>query len=143
MTNGFETKMLSLLFNNSAAGNVGDAAGLPASVGAGSFYVSLHTAALADTDAVQTASECDYTGPYARVAVPRSAGGWTVAGSTVDNTALITFPAATSSENVTDFGIGFAASGAGELQFYGTSALAVSNGITPQFAIGALNITLD
>jgi hypothetical protein len=61
-----------------------------------------------------------------------------------DNDAAITFPlCGATGSTVTNFGIGSDASGAGNLFFKGASALAVSNGITPQFAAGALDITLD
>ena len=63
-------------FNNDDHTNVGDAAGLQNSAAAGNVYVSLHTADPAGGD--QTTSECTYTG-YARVAVARSAAGWTIA----------------------------------------------------------------
>lgn len=144
-TNTFEDDLLDLLFTNIAAPNIGDAGGLQPSAGAGSFYISLHTSPLLDTHTLQTQFESAYTS-YARVAAARSVAAWTVASGTVDNDAAITFPAATGgSETETYFGIGFASSGAGVLQFFGalTSSLAVSSGITPEFAIGALDVSVD
>lgn len=145
-TNAFETALLQHLFNNSALANVGDASGLQPAATAGSFQVSLHTASLNDTTATsQSASEAAYTG-YGRVAVARSAGGWTVSSDTASNTAAITYGACTAgSETEQSFGIGSASTGAGNLFIYGalTASLAVSNGITPQFAAGALDVTLD
>ncbi len=49
------------------------------------------------------------------------------------------------SDTVTYFGIGSDSSGAGNLFFYGAldSSLAVSDGIAPEFAIGALDVNLD
>ncbi len=46
---------------------------------------------------------------------------------------------------ITDVGIGFALTGAGVLQIWGqvTSDLVVNNGINPQFAAGALDISID
>ena len=63
-----------------------------------------------------------------------------------DNDAAVTFPSATGgSETETHFGIGSDTSGAGNLFIWGalTASLAVSNGITPSFAAGALDVTLD
>lgn len=122
----------------SAISNVLANAGSPIT----NLYVSLHTA---DPTAAgsQTSSEAAYTS-YARVAVARTTGGWSVSNETISNAATITFPACTGgSETETYFGIGTAASGAGVLLYAGplTSSLAVSNGITPSFATGQLTIT--
>lgn len=143
-TNVLENGLLSLLFENANYANVGDATGLRGSSTAGVFYVSLHTANPNETG-TQTTSEAAYTS-YARVSVARSTSGWTVASGSVTNDAAITFPAATGgSETETHFGIGSDTSGTGNLFIWGalTSSLAVSNGITPSFAISALTITLD
>ena len=143
-TNAFETATLSLYFNNVDHANIGDAAGLQNSAAAGSFYISLHTADPGEAGA-QTTTEANYTG-YARVAVARSAGGWTVSGSNASNTAAVTFGACTVGSNtITHFGIGSDLSGAGNLFFKGalTGSLAVSAGITPSFAVGELDVNLD
>lgn len=143
-TNAFETALLTLLFNNTNAANVGDATGLRGSTTAGVFYISLHTADPGETG-TQTTSEATYTS-YARVSVARTSGGWTIAGNAVTNAAAINFPAATGgSSTVTHFGIGTDTSGTGNLLFKGalSASLAVSNGITPSFAIGALSVTAD
>ncbi len=144
-SNAFEDQLLSLIFTNVAATNIGDAGGLLPSATAGSFFIGLHTATIVDSDSVQTTSEATYTS-YARVAVARSAAQWTVSSGNIDNDNAITFPAATGgSDTVTDFTIGQATSGAGGIQIFGalTASLAVSNGITPQFAAGALDISID
>jgi hypothetical protein len=143
-TNAFETALLQLYFNNDDHANVGDAAGLQNSASAGSFYVSLHTGDPGETGS-QTTSEANYTS-YARVAVARSSGGWTVSGNNASNTAAINFPPATGgSSTVTHFGIGSDSSGAGNLFFYGAlgASRAITNGITPSFAIGELDVNLD
>lgn len=143
-TNAFETALLTLYFNNTDHANIGDAGGLQNSAAAGSFYISLHTADPGEAGS-QTTSEATYTG-YARVAVARSGAGWTVSGSNVSNAAAITFGACTAGSNtITHFGIGSDVSGAGNLFFKGalTASLAVSAGITPQFAIGELDVNLD
>lgn len=142
-TNAFEAKILSLIFENADAANVGDATGLRGSTTAGVFYVSLHTGSPGETG-TQTTSESAYTS-YARVSVARSAAQWTVASSIADNDNAITFPACTgSTSTVTHFGIGSDASGVGNLNLFGTTnSLAVSSGITPSFAAGTLDISLD
>ena len=143
-TNAFETALLEHYFQNAAIANVGDAAGLPASVGAGSVYISLHTADPGEAGD-QTTSEATYTG-YARKAVARSGAGWAVTGNTADNAAAVTFASCTGGTNtITHFGIGSAATGVGNLRFYGalTSSLAVSSGITPSFAIGTLDVSVN
>jgi hypothetical protein len=146
MSNTAESDLLLLLFNNTTWSNVGNSGGLAGSGAAGSFYVSLHTATLSGASN-QSTSEAAYTS-YARVAVARSSGGWTKSGSSptqVANTAAVTFPACTGgSETETYFVIGRDSSSTGEVLWYGTltSSLAVSNGITPSFAIGALVATL-
>jgi hypothetical protein len=143
-TNSFETSLLSLIFENANIANIGDATGLRGSSTAGSLYISLHTADPGETGS-QTTSEATYTS-YARVAVARSTSGWTVSGNSVSNDAAVSFPAATGGSNtITHFGIGTDSSGAGTLLMSGalTASLAVSAGITPSFAIGALTATAD
>lgn len=109
------------------------------------LYVSLHTANPGATGN-QGTSEATYGGGtgYARVAVARSSAGWTLAGQTITNAAAINFGACVggSGETETYVGVGTLASGAGTLLWYGqlTASLAVSAGITPSVAIGALSI---
>lgn len=143
-SNAFETAVLTLYFNNTNHANIGDVTGVRGSTTAGSFYIGLHTGDPGEAGN-QTTSEATYTG-YARVAVARSAGGFTVSGNTVSNTAVITFPICTGGTNtVTYFSIGTDSSGVGNLLFSGalTASLAISNGITPNFAIGDLTTTAD
>lgn len=145
-SNAFETNLLKLIFNNTTLAAIGDATGLVGSGAAGSLYIGLHTADPGETGD-QTTSEAAYTS-YARVAVARTTGGFTVSGNSVSNAAAVNFPACTGgSATVTHFSIGTASSGAGNLLLSGAltspSSLAVSNGITPSFAIGALTTTAD
>lgn len=67
----------------------------------------------------QTTGETAYTN-YARVAVNRNSGGWTVSGANVSNTALVSFPTcgATGSTPLF-FGVGTDASGTGNLLGWG------------------------
>ncbi len=143
-TDFFEDDILEHLFINLDIPNVGDAGGLQNSVTAGSWFISLHDATLNDTHTAQTQDEAAY-GAYARQAVARSAAGWTVASGVCDNDSAITFPQATSgSETETDFGLGSAVSGAGNLQITGvlTTPLAVSTNVTPEFAAGTLDVSV-
>lgn len=136
--------MLLLFFNNTDFALIGDAAGLQNSAVAGSLYVSLHTGDPGEAGS-QTTNEATYTS-YARVAVARSGAGWTVSGNEASNTSAVTFPACTGGTNtITHFGVGTDSSGAGVLLYKGalTASLAVSSGITPAFAAGALDITED
>lgn len=144
MTNAAEANLLNLLFLNIDWANIGDAGGLQNSAAAGNFYVSLHTADPGESG-TQSTSETAYTS-YARVAVARAGGGWTLTAQTISNTALVQFPQCTGgTSTVTYFGIGTDASGAGNLLMSGalTSSLSVSNGIQPQFSAGALTVTVD
>lgn len=144
-SNAFETAILQHVFQNAAIANIGDAGGLQPSATAGSLYISLHTADPGEAG-TQSTSEAGYTS-YARVAVARSGGAWTVSGNEAENAAAINFPAATGgTASCTHFGIGTAASGAGVLLFSGAltgGTLVVSSGTTPSFAAGALTVTAD
>jgi hypothetical protein len=144
MSNAFETELLDLIFNNAAVANIGDAGGLQPSAAAGSLYVSLHTGDPGEAGD-QTTNETAYTN-YARVAVARTSGGWTISGNTATNAALIQFPqCGVTGATVTYAGIGTSSAGAGLLLFSGqlSSSLAVANLITPQFAAGDLDVVAD
>jgi hypothetical protein len=143
-SNACENALLQLLFNNVDFANVGDAGGIQNSAAAGSYYISLHTADPGEAGN-QTTNEATY-GSYARVAVARTVGGWTVSGSSVSNAAQVTFEESTSGTNViTHFGIGTASSGSGVLMYSGalSSSRTVEVGGTPFFAIGAATVTED
>lgn len=115
--NTFENDWLKLIFNATAIANIADnAAGSPLT----NLYVSLHTADPGE-GGDQTTSETAYTG-YARVAVARTSGGWTVTANSVSPVANIDFGECTASAGgaITHFGIGTAASGAGKLLYSGT-----------------------
>ncbi len=144
MTNAAEADLLELIFLNVDFAHIGNINGLRGSTSAGSFYISLHTADPGESGN-QTTNEASYTG-YARVAVARSGSGFTLTTSTISNTALVQFAQCTGGSNtLTHFGIGTDLSGSGNLIFKGalTSSLSVSNGIQPQFAAGALTVTVD
>lgn len=108
------------------------------------LYLAFHTADPGEAGS-QTTSEATYTS-YARVAVARTAGGWTVSGNSVSNAALVQFPQSTGGSNtLTHLSIGTASSGAGQILYSGAlnASLSVSSGIQPQFAIGAITFTED
>lgn len=139
--NTFENDLLLLIFNATAIGNIADNA---ASSPLTNLYVSLHTGDVGEAGDQET-NEADYTS-YARVAVARTSGGWTVTGNLATNAAAITFPTATGGSNtITHFAVGTDISGTGKVLYKGAvgASLAVSNGITPEFAIGELDITED
>lgn len=145
-TNVFENGLLSLIFENANYANVGDATGLRGSTTAGVFYVSLHTADPGETGN-QTTNETAYTN-YLRSggSVARSTAGWTVASGVADNDGAITYATGgASGATLTHFGIGSDSSGTGNLFLKGalSASLAVSSGVTPSFAAGALDVSLD
>lgn len=108
------------------------------------LYISLHTADPTDTAA---GAEANYTG-YARIQRDPLDANWTGASAidgNTDNAAAITFGACTVGSNtVTHFGIWDALS-AGNMLAYGqlTVSQVINVGVTPSFAIGALDITFQ
>lgn len=139
-SNVFENDLLKLLFNGTAIANIADNA---ASSPLTNLYVSLHTADPGEAGD-QSTSEATYTN-YARVAVARTTGGWTVTLNSVSPVANIDFPACTGGTNtITYFGVGTASSGGGKLLFSGvvTPNISVSNGVTPRLTTGT-TITED
>lgn len=144
MSNTSETKLLQLLFQNDAWELVGDASGLQPSATAGSFYVALHTADPGEAGD-QTTNEVSYTG-YARVAVARSTGGWSVAGAIVSNAGTVQFGECTAgTATATHFSVGTASTLAGSIIYSGSlsASRSISSGITPLFNAGALQGTVD
>lgn len=138
--NTYENDLLKLLFNATAIANIADNAVTSPLT---NLYVSLHTADPGEAGD-QTTNEIGYTS-YARVAVARTSGGFTVTGNSVSPAANIDFPAGTGgSGTATHFGIGTAASGAGKLLYKGTITpnIVCGNGITPRLTT-ASTVTED
>lgn len=109
-----ENAWLKLLLNGTAIANFADNT---ASSPATNLYISLHTTDPTDTPATeQTTGETTYTG-YARQAVARTTGGWTVTGSVAVPVASVNFPVCTAAPGGTIqyVGIGTASSGNGKL----------------------------
>jgi hypothetical protein len=141
--NTFEENILKLIFQNIDCANIGDAAGLQNSAAAGYLYIALFTADPSDS---AQGTETVYTN-YARVGVVRSAAGWTVTGNNASNAAAITFATCgVTGATLTAFAICTGdTEGADDAIYWGTltANLIVSAGITPEFAIGDLDINED
>jgi len=128
--NTFENDLLKLIFNATAIANLADNA---ASSPLTNLYVALHTADPGEAGA-QNTSECSYTS-YARVAVARTAGAWSVVNNVVSPVAEIAFPEATAgSQTATHFSIGTAVSGAGKILYKGaiSPTIAIAAGVSPR-----------
>ena len=118
-------------------------ASAPAWMAGASLYAALHTL---DPGAAgtQASNECSYPG-YARVAIPRNAGGWLQVGGVVSNVGPIIFPTCTG--GTTDavwLTIGTESTGAGQVLHRGplVPPIPIISGITPGVAAGALVITI-
>lgn len=138
--NTYENDILKLIFTAVAIANLADDAGTSPLT---NLYVSLHTADPGEAGN-QATNECAYTS-YARVAVARSASGFTVSGNSVSPAADITFPSATGgTETATHFGIGVAASGSTKLLYSGaiSPTIAITSGVQPKLTT-ATAITED
>lgn len=138
--NTLENDLLKLIFNATAIANIADNAAASPNT---NIYVGLHTADPGEAGS-QTTNEAAY-GSYARVAVARTTGGWTVTNNSVSPVANIDFPAATSgSETETYFHTGKSSSAAGVLHYSGaiSPTIAVSSGVTPRLTT-ATAITED
>lgn len=107
------------------------------------IFIALHTAPPTAGGSGQNESETAYTN-YARQSTARSTGWGAATGGQTANTAQVNFPqCGATGATLTHVSTGRASSGAGGVFHYGAlnSPLAVANGITPQFAIGALTVT--
>ena len=136
-TNTAENVVLRNLFiKTTATGSV-----IAAATGTASWYAALYSASPTDT---ATGTEMSY-GPYARVAVARTATGWTVTGNSVSPAANIDFPACTGGTTgvATHFALLTAATG-GTMYFWGTVTpnISVAVGVTPRLTTSS-TITLD
>lgn len=127
----FENDLLKLIFNATAISNIADnAAASPLT----NLYVALHTADPTDAGD-QTSNEISYTG-YARVAVARTSGGWTVSGNSVSPVADIDFAEMSggSGGTVSHVSVGTDASGTGKILYAGTVSptIVVTTGVVPR-----------
>lgn len=126
----FENDLLKLIFQATAIADIADN---DATSPLTNLYVSLHTADPGEAGS-QTTSEISYTG-YARVAVARTSGGWTVTNNVVTPTAEVTFGQMTAGTGgtVTHIMVGTASSGTGKQLCRGALSpnIAVTAGVTP------------
>src|SRR3546814_1532124 len=134
-SNAFENDLLNLIFKATAIANIADnAATSPLT----SLYLALHTSDPGETG-TQDTNECAYTN-YARQAVARSSGGFTVTGNIVTLTANVDFPAGTAgdAETVTHWSVGVAISGTTKILNSGavSPTIAVADGVTPRLTTG-------
>lgn len=137
-SNSTENALLALIFNQTNWASIANSTGVT------SLYVALHTSDPGE-GGDQTTNEAAY-GSYARVAVARTSGGWTVSSGSVTNVAEILFPTCTSgTETVTHFSVGIAASGTSQALYKGAlaSSIPVATNIAPRLAAGGLTITED
>lgn len=130
-SNTFENDLLALIFHGSAIANLADnAAASPLT----NLYVALHTSDPGEAGD-QSTSEISYTG-YSRVAVARTAGGWSISGNSVSPVAAIEFGEMTGGAGgtVTHASIGVASSGAGKILYSGalTPNVTVATGVIPR-----------
>lgn len=131
--------IINLMYRATAWANVADnAAASPLT----NVYVSLHTGSPGTGDD-QTTNETAYTN-YTRKAVARSTGWDAASGGGTANSATISFDqCGVTGATLTHVATGTASTLAGHVWHQGAlnSSLAVANGITPQFAAGALTVT--
>lgn len=104
--------------------------------------IHLHTADPGEAGTTAT-NEATYTN-YAKVTVARTAGGWTVAGNSASNATLLQFPQCGVTGNTVTH-VSISPDTTTQILYSGalSASLAVSSGIQPQFAIGALVVTED
>ena len=127
--NNLETDLLALIFNATA---IPELAENDSTTPATTLTVALHTSDPGEAGD-QTTNEIAYTG-YARIAVARTSGGWTISGNSVTPVAAITFGEMTGGAGgtVTHFSIG---TGTGdELLYSGTVTpnIVVTAGVIPE-----------
>ena len=133
--NIFSSDFLKLIFNTTA---IADLAENDASSPATTLTVALHTTPGPGEAGTQATNEIAYTG-YARIAVARTAGGWSITGgdpdpATVSPAANIDFGEMTGGAGgtVTHFSVGTGV--ANKLLYHGTVTpnIVVTTGVTPR-----------
>jgi hypothetical protein len=139
-SNTFETDLLGLIFNGTAITSLAiNATASPYT----NLYLSLHSADPGEAGD-QTTNEIVYTS-YARKAVSRDSGGFTVSGNQVTLTANQSFVACTGlTATATYFAVGTLVSGAGKILYSGaiSPTISISTGVTPILGTGTI-ITED
>ena len=138
----FENDLLKLIFNQTAIANIADNA---ASAPITNIEVALHTSDPGDAGN-QTTNEVAYTG-YARVAVARTVGGWTVTNNSVSPVSIISFPQRSDAGTTvvaTHWSAGTAHTSTGKILYSGTVTpnISISQNVTPQLTT-ASTVTED
>lgn len=135
-SNDFENDFLKLIFHGTPIANLADnavASPLP------TLYVALHTADPGE-EGNQSTNEVAYP-EYARVAVARNAGGWTITGGSVSPTAAIEFPEQVTgtASTATYASIGTAGSGTGKILYSGalSPTIACNQGVVPRIRVSS------
>jgi hypothetical protein len=137
-SDAFETDLLGLTFNATA---IADLAENDATSPLTSLFLALHTAdpGEAGTQETNEVTIGAYTN-YARQAVARNSGGFTVSGNSVVLAANVDFPAGVSGDaaTITHWSVGVAVSGATKILYKGpvTPNIAVADGVTPRLTTG-------
>lgn len=131
----FDNDLLKLIFQAAAIANIADNTGTsPATT----LTVALHTA---DPGAGgdQSTNEISYTG-YARVAVARASGGWTVTGASVSPAANIDFGTMTAGAGGTVTHVSVGTGTSNKMLYYGaiTPTIVVTNGVTPRIGTASV-----
>lgn len=125
----FESDWLKLIFNGTPIANIADNA---ASSPATTLTVALHTADPGEAG-TQLTNETAYAG-YARIAVARTSGGWTITGSSVSPVANIDFAECTATPGaaITHFSVGTGVSN--KLLYSGTVSpnISMAVGVIPR-----------
>ena len=124
---GFEDSLLKLILTATNYANLADNTATSPNT---NLYLSLHTAAPASDS--QSSNETTYTG-YARVAVARTTGGFTVTTNSAVLAAQATFGACTAgTATITNFALGMLSSGAGLILWTGTVSPNISVAVPVQ-----------
>lgn len=130
-SNTFENDLLKLIFNGTPIDGLADNAAISALT---HLQVSLHTADPGEAGN-QSTNEISYTG-YARIAVLRTSGGWTVTNNSVSPNSPIEFGEMTGGTGgtATYAAIGTAATGTGKILYSGalSPTIAVALGVIPR-----------
>lgn len=131
----FSDDLLALIFNAAAIANVADNA---ASSPLTNLYLAAHTAD--PSGGSQSTNEISYTG-YARKAVARTSGEWTVSAGAAALVNPQSFPAnsGASAGTITHISVGTASSGTGKLLYSGaiSPTISVAAGVTPTVNAGS------
>ena len=130
-SNTFENDLLGLIFNGTVIANLADNASTSPLT---NLFVALHTSDPGEAGN-QSTGEISYTG-YARVAVARTSGGWTLTANSISPVAAIEFAEMLGGTGgtATYASIGTASTGTGKILYSGalTPTVLVATGVIPR-----------